>query len=98
MYYDRQMIVEQDLGFHLFIFISGLECQNEVYFAFDEHLHQLRHRLVEDVQLYVRVLFHERQYGLREDRAEGVGYADVQGAGKLLFQVADVLLTGIRCI
>ena len=94
-YHDRQMVVEQDMRLDLFVTARGFEGQDEVHFPFDEHLHQFRHGFVVDVQLHFRVLFHEREHGLRQDGAERVGHADVQRTGEQLLQVADVLLAGV---
>lgn len=85
---DRQMVVEEDVRFDLFVTACGFEGQYEIHFALDKHLHQFRHGLIENVQFHFGVQFHESQHRFRQNRAERIGHADVQCAGEQLLQVA----------
>ena len=56
---DRQMIIEQEMLFDILVQFSRTEGQCKIHLILFEHLHQLGHRLIENIEFDLRIKLDE---------------------------------------
>ena len=87
------MIIEDNVGYNLFVFEVRLETKHEIHLSFLKQFQQFLYRPADDVKSNSRVLPGEVLDGFHQYRCEGVGYSDVKYSRQHLLEVVDLCKT-----
>ncbi len=87
VYYGSKIVLKQDMRFYVSGIFRRFEGKYKIYFAAAQHIHQISHRFIADIEFHSFILLHEFKDGLREDRTERICHSYVQFSDKHILQV-----------
>lgn len=97
-YYDRKLIVEEDMGIYLFIYRIRFETQHKIDFPFLKHFKYIAHGAAGDVQFDSGILGGELLDAFRKDGRKSVRYPYIKCTRQHLFEITNLDKTLFRVL